>query len=323
MATCLKNLKGRALVCAHLNPDGDAIGASVGLCTALRAVGIDAFCWGFDPIPKVYRFLRAETLLLPVDAYAPAPNDTIIVLDCGGKMRLPEPVRPFLESSSLLCIDHHRSGVEFDAPFLLEENAGSCSEIVYRVVKAAGFPISRDAAEAFWTGIITDTGRFMYESASAQTLQTAAELRSLGVRNNLLSDLIYGEQPFRRLKLLRRFLDHIRCDPVAGAALSWLGPEDYAAEGCTSEDSENFVDTVRKIEGVNLAAFLRCCTPTDDVHISLRTSHPFDASAICAEFGGGGHIRAAGATVRGSCLAAVCEQLFERLVREARNSRAQ
>ncbi len=319
MAARLKSLTGRALVCAHLNPDGDAIGAAVGLCHALRAAHIEAFCWGFDPIPELYRFLHAEDFLLSIDAYTPKPTDTIIVLDCGGKMRLPEPVRPFLGACPLLCIDHHHSGVTFAAPFLLEENAGSCSEIVYRVAKAAGFPVSRNAAEAFWTGIITDTGRFMYDGTSARTLQTAAELRDLGVRTSLLNDLIFGEQPVRRLLLLRHFIDHIRHDPAAGVALSWLGPEDYAAEGCTAEDSENFVNTVRGIQGVKLAAFLRRVTPEDDVHISLRTSEPFDASAICAGFGGGGHVRAAGATVCNTPLEIVCEQLFERLLHEVRN----
>lgn len=315
MAAALRRISGRIVLCGHEHPDGDAIGATFGLCHALRASGRDAVCWGVAPIPRMYSYLEEDALPgmnVPLEAFEPMPDDTIIVLDCGVEDRVYPPIRPWLSRCPVLCMDHHKSSTGLQGPFLLEPEAGSVSEVVYRVAKAAGLTITRAAAEAFWTGIITDTGRFMYAGASGDTLRAAAELRELGVRNDVIGERVFGKRPLKSLLLERRMFASLRVSEDGRVAMGGLRAEDYAAEQCTAEHSENFVDIVRTIDGCEIVAFVRQIKPGGPAHVSLRTTDAIDASAICVEWGGGGHARAAGATLNLSYEAAF-EAVYERM----------
>ena len=130
MAAALRRISGRIVLCGHEHPDGDAIGATFGLCHALRASGRDAVCWGVAPIPRMYSYLEEDALPgmnVPLEAFEPTPGDTIIVLDCGVEDRVYPPIRPWLSRCPVLCIDHHKSSTGLQGPFLLEPEAGSVS----------------------------------------------------------------------------------------------------------------------------------------------------------------------------------------------------
>lgn len=299
MARVIAAAPGRLVVASHVRPDGDAVGAASALCRALRAAGREAVCVGLSPISDIYAALGAERLSVEPEAFEARPGDTLVVVDCGTPARLRDNVRPLATKMPVLCIDHHEKS---DAGFagavasLVEPDAGSASEIVLRVILAAGLPLDRAAAEALWVGIATDTGRFVYDSVSAATLQASALLVSLGVRTSLLADDIYGSVPLRRLRLQNRFLSSLDVFAGGRASMGVLTPADYAAEGCDSVDSENFVDIARSIRGVEVAAFVRKVVPDGRSFASLRSCGGVDVAAICAEWGGGGHKAAAGAT---------------------------
>ena len=316
MARALLAAPGRFAVAAHLRPDGDAFGSVLGLCHALRGAGREAFPLGLGPAPETYDFLEGLEWNVPAEGFAPRPDDTLVVCDCGTPDRLPEAVRPFAAAMPVLCIDHHEPGEGFPGPCLVRPAAASASELVHDVAKRAGLPISRAAAEALWVGIATDTGRFCYDATSPATMRAAAELLALGVRTQELSERVYGAFPLRRLRLQRRLLESLRTLAGGAVAICSLSPEDYAAEGCGSADSENFVDIARSVRGCRLAAFVRKVRPGGKVNVSLRTQEPFDAAALCAEWDGGGHKRAAGATLEGD-LGAAIEAVGARLVRAA------
>ena len=300
MAEALLRVEGRCAIVAHLRPDGDAVGASLGLCRALRAAGRRAVCLSLGPIADTYDVLDARGLVEPAEAFVPAPGDALVALDCGDPSRLREEVRPLAARLPVLCIDHHKSSAGFPGGLLLlEPEAGSASEIVFRVVRLAGLPVDREAAEAFWVGIVTDTGRFSYSATSPETLRAGAELVALGVRTERIAEHVYGRVPLRRLRLQRRFLERLEVSAGGAVAVGVLTPEDYAAEGCDSTDSENFVDLARSVRGCELAAFVRRVRPDGKVNVSLRCHPPHDAAALCAEWGGGGHAAAAGATLDG------------------------
>ena len=320
MARALLAAPGRFAVAAHLRPDGDAFGSALGLCHALRAAGREAFPFGFGPVPDTYAFLEGTAWDVPAEGFEPRPGDTLVVCDCGTPDRLPETVRPFARSMPVLCIDHHEPGEGFPGPCLLRPAAASASEVVFDVVKRAGLPVGRAAAEALWVGVATDTGRFCYDATSPATMRAAAELLALGVRTQLLSEAVWGSFPLRRLRLQRRLLESLRVLAGGAAAVCSLAPEDYAAEGCGPADSENFVDVARSVRGCRLAAFVRMVRPGGKVNVSLRTQEPFDAAALCAEWGGGGHKRAAGATL-GLTLPEALAVVSERLAREAEHGR--
>ena len=316
MARALLAAPGRFLVASHVRPDGDAFGSALGLCHALRDAGRDAVPLELGPVPETYDFLEGTDWIVPAARCAPRPGDTLVVCDCGTPERLPEAVRPLALSLPVLCIDHHEPGEGFPGPCLIRPRAASASEVVFDVLKRAGLPVSRACAEALWTGIATDTGRFCYDATSPATMRAAAELLASGVRTQLLSERIYGAQPLRRLRLQNRLLSSLRTLAGGAVAVCSLSPGDYAEEGCDSTDSENFVDIARSVRGVRLAAFVRKVRPDGKVNVSLRTQAPLDAAAICAEWGGGGHKRAAGATLDGA-LDETLRIVADRLVRAA------
>ena len=319
MARALLAVRGRCAIVSHVRPDGDAVGASLGLCRALRAAGRRAVCVALGPISDVYDFLLdpAAGEIVPAEAFEPAPGDVLVALDCGDPSRLRDCAKPLAERLPVLCIDHHKTGAGFPgAAMLVEPDAGSASEIVFRVARLAKIPVDRSAAEAFWTGVVTDTGRFSYDATSPATLRAGAALVALGVRTQMVAERVYGRLPLRRLRLQRRFLEHLGTEAGERVAVGWLSPEDYAAEGCDSTDSENFVDIARSVRGCELAAFVRRVGPRDKVNVSLRGLAPHDVAAICAEWGGGGHAAAAGATFDASTdLADAVAAVTARLVR--------
>ena len=321
MARALLAVRGRCAIVSHVRPDGDAVGASLGLCRALRAAGREAVCVALGPVSDVYDFLLdpAAGEIVEAGDFEPAPGDVLVVVDCGDPSRLRDCAKPLVSRMPVLCIDHHEPGAGFPgAGMLVEPRAGSASEVVFRVARLAGLPVDRSAAEAFWTGIVTDTGRFSYDATSPATLRAGAALAALGVRTQTIAESVYGRVPLRRLRLQSRFLATLGASAGGRVVVGWLSDADYAAEGCDSTDSENFVDLARSVRGAELAAFVRRTRPDGPVNVSLRGLAPHDVAAICGEWGGGGHRAAAGATFDPPCdLAATVATVTARLVRAA------
>ena len=300
MARALASWPGRTLIATHLRPDGDAIGAAFGLAHCLRGAGHEAYCIAVDPISAIYEFLaKAAPPRIAGSDLEVRPGDRLVVVDAGDQSRLPDEIKHLCAGTvPMLCIDHHEKTGGFPgAMTLVEPDAGSASEIVFRVCEKAGFPVSRDAAEAFWTGIVTDTGRFGYTSTSCDTLQAASRLVALGVRVQMISEAVYGTVPLRRVMLQKRFLENLEVLAGGAVVIGSLSAVDYETEGCDATDSENFVDIARSVSGCKIAAFVRQVKPSRPVNISLRGAEPIDVASLCAEWGGGGHRAAAGATL--------------------------
>ena len=299
MAEALRQHRGRLVVTAHVRPDGDALGAALGLTLGLRAGGLDAICAGVEPIAEEYRFLDGVAEIVPAAAFVPAEGDALVVVDCGDTSRIAEGMRPHAAALLRFCIDHHKSNAGFAPVRLIDPKASSSAELVLAILDAGGFPVGRAAAEALWTGLVTDTGRFSYPCTAPSTLRAAARLVECGARFDLINERVYGLFELKRLRLQRRLLDSLEVSAGGRVALASLGPADYAAESCTHADSDNFVDIPRSVKGVLVAVFLRQVDAEPSVNVSLRTREPYDASRICAAWGGGGHERAAGATIAG------------------------
>lgn len=299
MAQALLNAGGRVVMAAHVRPDGDAAGSALGLCLALKAAGREAVCVGLEPLGREFDFLEGIEHVIPASEYEPQPGDAMAILDCGDFSRIPEALQAHAREIARFCIDHHKSNSGFAQMRLIDPDASSTSELVYRVIKAGGMPITRAVAEALWVGVVTDTGRFAYSNTNPETMTMAAELLAAGVRSAMINDKVYCQVDLRRLRLLRRLLGAFEVLAGGKVCVASLSAEDYAAEGGCSVDSDNFVDVVRCVEGTELAAFIRQVDPDDAVHISLRTRGDYDAADICAEWGGGGHARAAGASIKG------------------------
>lgn len=290
----------RVVAVSHEHPDGDALGSALALAAFLRNAGRDAIAAGIEPLPDTLGFLAesAGGLLVSAADFRSRPGDLVCFLDCNGIHRVPAPLRPALAGiSSFACIDHHLSDAYPSPAVYAIPDASSTSELVWNVAQAAGWPLTQPIADALWTGIVTDTGRFSYPCSRPSTLRCAAALLEAGARAPLVADECFHLVTLRRLRLQRRLLDSLELHAGGRVAFAMLSPADYAAEGATTADSETFVNIPRFLRGVEAAVFLYSATP-GLVNLSMRTVAPLDAAAFCARFGGGGHARAAGATIR-------------------------
>ena len=313
MASLLAGCAGRLVLVSHLRPDGDAAGSALALCSALNNAGVNAVCVGIEPLADEYDYLEGLADVIPAMEYAPLPGDAMVVMDCGSFGRLQEPLRTHAAKIATFCIDHHKDYAGFAEYAFVTVGASSTAEMVMEIIEAGGFTLTRGIAEALWTGITMDTGRFSYSAVTSDTLRRAARLVDAGARFAWINERIFGRMDWKRIMLRRRLLDSLEVSNGGKTVIASLGPRDYAAENCDASDSDSFIDIVRSVSGTDIAVFLRKVMPESAVKISMRTTEKFDAAEICkAEWGGGGHARAAGADIPGE-IDAVRAAIFARI----------
>lgn len=288
----------RVVVVSHVKPDGDAFGSALGLAGFLRAAGREAITAGLEPVPDNYRFLRGLDRDVPADRYQPVEGDLLAICDCGALDRIPSALRETVGTLPSVCIDHHKTNTGFAGAAFIDPAASSTSELVWRMARQAGWPLDAATAEALWVGLVTDTGRFAYDCTSPATLRCAADVLERGrVPTAVLNEEVYGRVSEAKLRLQQRAIGSLERAAGGRIAIISLTQADYAECGTTSIDSENFVDIARSVRGVEVAAFLYAGEGGRVARLSLRSAPPFDAAEFCKKLGGGGHARAAGATL--------------------------
>ncbi len=288
----------KLLLTTHENPDGDALGSLLAMHRILEQLGKDSVMFmspGEFPLPWEYRGFTFDGLVgEPPDDVA---ERTIVFLDCGNIDRMPV---DFLQAEGLhiLNIDHHHDNTRFGTVNLVCSVASSTAEIVWRLAKELGAEITPGIADALYVGLVTDTGRFMYENTSAMSHRMAAELIEAGVQPHQVYRRLWEDLPFRRLQLLQRALASVERYDDGTITLARLDKADYEATGAFETDSEGVVDHVRAVEGTKIAVLVRdqLADGRNGMRkVSLRaTDGSVDVSRIAREFGGGGHPQAAG-----------------------------
>ena len=304
----------RIVVTAHIRPDGDALGSALALAGCLRHAGRHvqvALDRGEIGVAAVLDGVEELTPCAEADPGA----DLLVVVDCAARNRMPEALQPLAGRLPTLVIDHHPTNTRFGDAQWIDPSASSTGEMVWRLSRAAGWPLDRRIAEALWVALITDTGRFAYESTSPATMTCAADLLTHGVRTAWLNEQIYTLFDWRVLQLRKRAYDTLESWMEGRVTVVSLAHGDFAATGCTKADAEDIIEIPRSARGSQVALFLYETEPQATVtRVSIRTRPPLDAILLARRYGGGGHHRAAGATVPGGLTAARAEL---RLVVEA------
>jgi phosphoesterase RecJ-like protein len=302
----------KLLLTTHENPDGDALGSLLAMHWILEQLGKDSVMFMSPdefPLPWEYRAFRFDGLMgsPPADV----AERTIVFLDCGNIDRMPV---DFLQEDGLhiLNIDHHHDNTRFGTVNLVVPEASCTAEIVWRLAKELGAEITPPIADALYTGLVTDTGKFMYENTSPEAHRMAAELIETGVEPHQVYRRLYEDLPFRRLVLLQRALASVERHDDGALTIAHLTRDDYQETGALETDSEGVVDHMRAVEGTRVAGLVRELLGADREgmrKVSLRaTDGTVDVSRIAREFGGGGHPQAAGFST-----AVPYSQLVERL----------
>jgi bifunctional oligoribonuclease and PAP phosphatase NrnA len=287
----------RFLVTAHEGPDGDALGSLLGLHNVLTQLGKDSVMFMAAkefPLPIEYRFLPLEEVFH--EPPADMADRTVVFLDCGNIDRMPV---EWLTAggNDVINIDHHHDNTCFGDFNLVDVDASCTAEIVYDLALLLEAKITPAIASALYVGLITDTGKFMYENTDAHTHRVAADLIEAGVDVDDTYRRLYEHVPLEKLRLVSRALDGISSYLDGRLVLSYITIADYEATGAGEEMTEGLIDNLRSIDGVKVAAVIRDLGNRGRAarKVSLRSSAgDVDVSAIARQNGGGGHKRAAG-----------------------------
>ncbi|HEX3609668.1 MAG TPA: bifunctional oligoribonuclease/PAP phosphatase NrnA [Solirubrobacterales bacterium] len=287
----------RFLLTAHEGPDGDALGSLLGMHHLLGRLGKDSVMFMAAkefPLPIEYRFLPLEEVFH--EPPADMADRTVVFLDCGNIDRMPV---EFLSDGDnfRINIDHHHDNTLFGDLNLVDTAASCTAEIVYELAILLGAEITAEIASVLYVGLITDTGKFMYENTNARTHRIAAELIDAGVQVDETYRRLYEHVPIEKLRLVSRALEGIEryCDDRL--VIAYITATDYEASGAGEEMTEGIIDHLRSVEGTKVAALIRDQGDRGRAarKVSLRSSGgELDVSAIARRHGGGGHKRAAG-----------------------------
>jgi phosphoesterase RecJ-like protein len=287
----------RFVLATHENPDGDALGSLVGMHGLLTALGKEStiFIAKEDlPLPEEYRLFELDALIQspPADV----AERTVVFLDCGNIDRNSASV--LRDGRHLLNIDHHHDNTNFGTLNYVVPSACCTAEIIWDLMHDLGVAASPTVAQALYVGLITDTGRFMYENTGPRAHLMAAELIEAGVDVPEVYRRLYENVQPARLALLATALEHLQRFDSGELTLSWLSAEDFERAEAEETYSEGIIDHLRAVQGTRVAALVRELSSGErkgQYKVSLRaTDDAVDVSAIARAQGGGGHRRAAG-----------------------------
>jgi phosphoesterase RecJ-like protein len=288
----------RIALVAHENPDGDCIGSALGLARILHEIGKTCVPACADAAPRMLAFLPGIEMLR--DTLDDEDFDLVIALDAGELERfgpLYERHRAFLDSATILNIDHHISSSGCGRVNIIDPVSAATAELLVLFQQQAGLPLSRDAALCLLAGLITDTHSFQYTNTTARTMEVAAALLRAGAIPETVVKPVYRTRSLALMRFQSMVIDNARTSCDGRLIWSQATAATLAASGARAEMDDNFAGMLRDIEGVQIAAFFKSYDVPTITRLSLRCAAPYSAAAICQRFGGGGHDRAAGATL--------------------------
>ncbi len=294
----------RVALTTHVNADGDGVGSEVALWHLLTARGVRAVIANPTPLPERYGFLLRGNEHADKSAEAVKHlrrADAVVVLDISDVGRLGQLGQVVREIGVPVgCVDHHSSnGALPSGPRLVDAHACATGELVYDLTRAVGWPLTADAARALYVAILTDTGGFRFSNTSSRALQVAAHLLTHGLDPEEIYREVYATAPEGRVRLLAEVLETLVVEHDIGLAWVTVPPGSLERHGVDAEDLEGVVEFPRSINGVRLAVLFRSLA-NGRVKASFRSVGDVDVAQLAAQFGGGGHKKAAGASVTGT-----------------------
>ncbi len=291
---------GRILVLPHVNMDGDTLGSSVALCRALRLSGREAMVLIDEAIPDNLRFLDHGECA--ADPEAMKEVELCVAVDCSDLHRLGSRKDSFLRAPRKICVDHHETNDSFADLNYIEPFTAATGEIIYRLLSRMSDTcgkelIDREAAEAIYAAIVTDTGNFQYSNTTAQTHLIAADLFGKGIDHSGVSVELYQNMRAERLMLQTKALETMEFFCQGHVNLAYVTQDMLKETGAAMDETEGVVETLRNIRNVEISIFLKEHAP-EEIKVSFRAKSFGNVASISAAFGGGGHKKAAGCTIR-------------------------
>ncbi|CAK8719153.1 Phosphoesterase RecJ domain-containing protein [Candidatus Electronema halotolerans] len=308
------------VLATHVRPDGDALGATLGLADILSMTGRQVLCYFEEPLGtlgqflvkdmlrrktdlrkaaafRVHDLLRIETDIGQVAAFVQECGQNImgICLDCGDLSRLGKNGEALRKIRPFAVIDHHQSNDGFGDLHWIEPHRSSTGEMVYDLAADMGLAesVSPAAAKCLYTALVTDTGSFQYDAVSSHTFAVAARLMERGAKPAEISEQLYAQATFGSLQLLQLVLATLQTFRDDQVAMMQVSQKMLQTTGTTYEDCDSLINFPRSVGTVRVAVLLKE-KENREISVSLRAKGDCDVAKVAAQFGGGGHRNAAG-----------------------------
>ncbi len=289
----------RFLLTTHVRPDGDGLGSMLALADVLQQQGKEVRRVVASVLPPRYDFLdpekQVQRFTAPGDAYRDV--DAVLVVDTGTWNQLGD-FGPFLRTlpAAKAVIDHHQTQDDLGALRFIDTSAEATGRLVYEAIQVLGVALTERAASGLFVALAMDTGWFRHSNMRPASFTLAAELLKAGAQPEPLYDLLFENNSLPRLKLMGLILGRLRVECDGQVAHTEVHRADYPATGATPADTEDLVNFTRSLAGVEVGVFFME-QPRGGVKVSFRSRARIDVARLAEQFGGGGHQRAAGATL--------------------------
>lgn len=277
----------------HVNPDGDGLGSQAALAGALKALGKKVVLANNDATPAQYAFLGLEDLRGDSTGC-----DLAIALDCAVPDRLgPKGWAAFQAAPLGMVIDHHVPKDAFAAHMWTSPQCAATGEMIEALLPALQVPLTPETATAIYATLVNDTGCFRHSNTDGFVFGLAMRLLQAGADSKDVNRRLLDEKPLAMVRLQAHVLDGVRVLAGGKGALVAVAAADLKAYNATWEDTDGLAESLRSIAGVEVSAMLREEGP-EHAKLSMRSKYSFDVNVFAGQWGGGGHAKAAGATLK-------------------------
>ncbi|MCR5808056.1 MAG: bifunctional oligoribonuclease/PAP phosphatase NrnA [Clostridiales bacterium] len=284
---------GSFSILTHVSPDGDTLGAALAMYQLIIGMGKKAEVICEEPVPHIYGYLPfADKVVLPDGAKG---YECVLTVDCADMQRFKKADHIFKAAKHTMAIDHHFTNKGYADANLIRADASATCEVIFDLYRAMDKPISSEAAVCLYTGIVTDTGNLTYSNTTPKCIRMVADLYENGLNITEINRNIYRTVPFSKTRLQGYALANMKLELGGKIGIATLTIAEMNSFGATNEDCEGIVDSVRDVECVRVAVFIR--EGRDGTYkVSLRSKECADVGRIANKYGGGGHAAAAGYT---------------------------
>lgn len=274
-------------ILTHASPDGDTIGSGFGLCAILRKMGKKANVYCSDELPKRYDFMY--------EAYEPQDFEvkTVVAVDVADQKLLGKNLEHYADKVGL-CIDHHISNTGYAKRTLVEPHAAAACQVIFKLLSSQKLTeCDVQIAKCLYTGIATDTGCFKFDSCTSETHAAAAELMKFDIGAGKINRRMFDQKSRARIAVEQHVLGSMEYYFDERCSVAAVSLEDMKRTGLPVEEFEGIAGITTVLETIEVGVFIRQ-KEEHKIKASLRSTGDIDVSAICSQFGGGGHIKAAG-----------------------------
>ena len=315
--------KERVLITSHVNPDGDALGSELAAAELVESFGCKAKIYNVSPTPGNLTFLDPKGKQFRpwtprcTASWIRKNFDAVLVVDTSSRSQLDKAADPIVESGvPLIIVDHHSIGDAFNATMFANPAADSTGLLIAQAFDKLKVPMSPVAAQALFTAICTDTGWFRFPSVTDATFSVTAKLVAAGAVPSVLYASLFEKFPFARLKMMGVYMNNAQQYFDSKVILTYAKRSDFERYDAKHSDLEGVINQFLTVAGVHVAILLSEQINTEGklyVKANFRSKSDYNVAQLARTFGGGGHVKAAGASIYGMSLEEAVDAILKEL----------